>query len=503
MPAYIPDYQNDVFVSYGYVDDQSEEGDKGWVSSFLDDLKKRLSERLGRKDCFLIWRDDDQLARHVDIPKQISSAIAGSSCMLVILSPGYLKSDWCKRERNDFLKWVHDRDEEGSRIFIVERDWIKDDKPPEFQNLLGFKFWTGTPLSQNDLPRPLDKTRQSDLDEYKDQLNRLALALESELGRLKSLQISRRPGSGPVVVRANTATVFLAEVTDDLRPQWKKVRSELDQQGVRVVSGGAPRDVAALEKAVAQALAESQVFVQLLSQFPGQPLPDSSETYALLQHRLAAVSKNQILQWRSPQLTERLFDQEVEDLELAAQHRRLVFGRVRAEHIEDFKRYLIEVATAPPRPELLQLGSGTVFISFNPNDNDSEIAERLCGCLSKRGFGVITPLNAEDAEPEVIRADFEKNVLSSRAWIVVYGEPKQKYWIRGQLNEINQLLCQNKKRGARIHLCAGPPKPKNVSNPFDMIGMALPQMAVIDCQEGIENLDDFGMESEDYERKPR
>ena len=248
MPAYISDLQHDLFISYGCVDDQpGDNGEAGWVSCLVEDLRKRLSERLGRKDSVSIWKDEEQLLRHVDIEKQIADAIARSACLLVVLSPGYLRSDWCRRERIDFLKWVRDRDANGSRVFVVERDWIEGDKPEEFQNLLGFRFWTGNPSKQAELPRPLDKNRPSDRDEYKDQLNRVALAVESELRRFKTA-LPRKHGQpvgatlpAPAIAPASEATVFLAEVTDDLRPQWKKVRSELDQHGVRVVSGGAPR----------------------------------------------------------------------------------------------------------------------------------------------------------------------------------------------------------------------------------------------------------------------
>ncbi len=498
MPAYTPNCQHDLFISYGSVDDQSgDTGEQGWVSSFVDDLKKRLSERLGRRDSFLFWKDEEQLSRHVDFAEQISQAIQRSACLLIVLSPGYLKSAWCQRERSDFLKWVRDRDASGSRIFVVERDWIEGDKPAELKHLLGFQLWTGDPLSKDDLPRPLDKNRASDRDEYKDQLNAIALALESELRRLKTERppIAGRPaeGTSPVAAaaraaeRAATATVFLAEVTDDLRPQWKKVRSELDQQGLRVVSGGAPRDVAALESRVAQALEESRVFVQLLSQFPGQPLPGSSETYALLQCRLAVEAQKQILQWRSPRLTEDVFDeQEAEDAGLAELHRRLVFGRVRAEHIEDFKRHVIDVATTPPRPAPATVGRGMVFVSFNPAGGDSQFVEDLCGYLQQRGFGIVTPCNADDDDPKEIRADFEKNVLGSRGWIVVYGEQRQKYWTRGQLNEINQLLCQQERPDGAIYLCAGPPAPKDVNSPLKLLGMNLPGMQVIDCQNGFD-----------------
>ena len=231
-------------------------------------------------------------------------------------------------------------------------------------------------------------------------------------------------------------------------------------------------------------LSESHLFVQLLSQFPGQPLPGSRETYALLQHRLALAAGKRILQWRSVLLTEKVFDeQEVEDKDLTEQHRKLVFGQVRAEHIEDFKQYLIKLATAPPPPETAHSKRGMIFVNFNPKSSDKQFGDDLAGYLSQKGFPAITPVDVENADPQEIRADFEQNVLSSRAWIVVYGDQKCTFWVRGQLKEINQLLCEHNKQVEPIHLFAGPPGPKDVSNP---VGIHLPRLKVIDCQNGFE-----------------
>ena len=58
---------------------------------------------------------------------------------------------------------------------------------------------------------------------------------------------------------------------------------------------------------------------------------------------------------------------------------------------------------------------------------------------------------------------------------------------RGQLNEINQLLCENKRSAkSGIHVCAGPPAPKDVDNPLKLLGMKLPGMKVLDCQNGFQ-----------------
>jgi|GEM_PF-1222379 len=485
-------FVHDLFFSYGRVDDQGTEDQPGWVSVFVEDLKRRLSERLGRKEAFSVWRDVENLPGNVDISAEISSAVASSACLLVILSPGYMKSDWCSRERFDFLKWINDRDADArSKIFIVERDWISQQEIPlEFRNLWRYRFWTGSPDNKSSMPRPLDKERPSDRDEYKDQVNCVALAIESELSRLKTANTittkspTNAQASQPTPVQTDSLTVFLAEVTDDLRPQWKKLRSELDQRGIRVVSGGPPSAATETEVAVREALKESQLFVQLLSQFPGQLLPSGQETYAILQSRLAIRAEKTMLQWRVPTLTEEYYDkQDVDDPDVAKTHRQLLFGQVRAEQFEDFKKHVVTTVTIPPRK---LSNRGMAFITFNRANSDPELVEKMCCCLASRGIGIVTPLGDDEAEPDQIRSDFEQAVLQSQYWLVLYGDLRQKFWVRGQINEINQLLCEHERQIGSIHLCAGPPAPKETESPLKLVGIQLPRMKVFDCQGGFD-----------------
>ena len=493
MAAHQNTHVHDVFFSYGRVDDQKSGEQAGWVTLFVEDLKKRLSERLGRRESFSLWWDEKCLPGNVDVTSEIANAIKVSACMLVILSPGYLKSNWCQRERNDFLKWIADREgDAGAGIFVIQRDWVAPEEiPSEFSRLQRYMFWTGDPNDQSKLPRPLDKDRKSDREEYNDELNRVAQAIERELCRIRTMTIdgTKKPPLGPrdpqPTPRPESLTVFLAEVTDDLRPQWKKLRSELDQRGIRVVSGGPPQDAASTEKAVRQALQDSRLFVQLLSQVPGQPLSGGLETYAVIQHRLAVEAQRKILQWRSPELTVEFFDkQDVEDADLAKTHRRLLFGQVRAEHFEDFKKHIVAQAIHPPTR---LVNRGMAFVSFNPVNADSDFVDRLCACLKNRGIEVVTPLESDDdTDPELIRSDFERFVLQSQCWVVLYGDQRQKHWVRGQINEINQLLCQHERQLGLIHLCAGPPGPKDIASARRLVGIELNRMKVFDCQNGFD-----------------
>src|SRR5215813_7241175 len=136
MP-YVAGYDHDVFVSYAHLDDQ---GGGAWVTNLVRHLDTEIRQRLGTKD-LKIWIDRE-LDGNQPLTAEIMQAIRRSATVLLILSPSYIASEWCARERNAFLGFARDCVSEG-RIFIVHcRDLGRQLLPAEFGDLIGFKFWT-------------------------------------------------------------------------------------------------------------------------------------------------------------------------------------------------------------------------------------------------------------------------------------------------------------------------------------------------------------------------
>jgi hypothetical protein len=96
--AFVPNYDHDVFVSYAHIDNQ---GETAWVSTLLRHLDTDLRQRLGTKD-LRIWIDED-LSGNRPLTPEIMRSIQRSATLLVVMSSGYLTSEWCARERNAFL----------------------------------------------------------------------------------------------------------------------------------------------------------------------------------------------------------------------------------------------------------------------------------------------------------------------------------------------------------------------------------------------------------------
>lgn len=139
--AFVPGYQHDVFVSYANTDDVPIDGTVGWVSRFVRNLQNLLAQRLGRADAYSIWMDR-RLLGNEPFPSALIENIRQSATLLIIQSPGYLQSEWCKQERNWFLEALRQSRSSDHRVFVIEID--RTDKthwPNELAGLRGWRFW--------------------------------------------------------------------------------------------------------------------------------------------------------------------------------------------------------------------------------------------------------------------------------------------------------------------------------------------------------------------------
>ncbi|MCP4403903.1 MAG: hypothetical protein GY801_42180 [bacterium] len=177
----VPGHKYDIAVSYAHIDDHPSYGaEEGWVITLIKTLKIQLAQKLGSQDAYTLWSDHQQPG---NIPiSDMLPIFRDAALLVVVLSPGYVMSEWCQRQQNNFLHDVQNRVRSGSRVFVVERDRIEaGESPLEFSDLRGYPFWVrdreGRP------PRVL--TPQRDTGPYFDMLNDLSYDLAQELRKLK------------------------------------------------------------------------------------------------------------------------------------------------------------------------------------------------------------------------------------------------------------------------------------------------------------------------------
>ena len=455
---------DDVFISYAHVDDQALAPDEeGWVTALVKRLQIRLAQKLGRREAFSLWMDQ-QLSGNEPLTPQILERLRQAKTMIVIHSPGYVASEWCRRE---FLQMAGGL---GSRLFLIERETAE--RAAELADLRGYRFWLEDSLSHN--TRTLgDPLLPADEAPYYALIGDLATDLARELKRQRQPDDPQRPAplTPAPLAPAPLAPVFLAEVTDDLEPLRDEVRRYLEQQGIRVVPQQVcyPRTAAgAFTQAVDVDLQEASLFVQLLSGVAGKKPADADQTFVQLQYERARAAARPIVQWRA------------HELDLAAIARTnpsqaaLLQGEcVVAVTLEELKSDIVARVLAPPKARAARQ-AGLVFV--NAESHDLPVAQRLAELLTQWGAGWVLPLQGGD--PAAARADLEQNLLECDKLVIVYGATTP-VWVREQLRYARRVLPRRDSDLQALAIYQGPPPPK------PGVGFALPNQLTIDGTSGV------------------
>jgi hypothetical protein len=202
-------FKYDVFVSYSHLDDLSPSDERGWVSTFIDNLKNQLTQRLGRRAS--VWYDNSMTGERV-FNETIKSAIKDSGVLVAICSASYRQSEWCTREREWFAREGLTVGDQRRLLQVRLISTPHEQWPEEFQGCAGFDFFSLRDFDQ--LGSPLDPTDPA----FKEELRKIVVAIQSLLETLESiqalpdnaLQLANVTGSSGKV----TATTSLSEYSE-------------------------------------------------------------------------------------------------------------------------------------------------------------------------------------------------------------------------------------------------------------------------------------------------
>ena len=468
--GFVKDYDHCVFVSYATVDDVPPVGaDLGWVSALVMELKRVLAEELGRAEFVDIWMDQ-QLGPHDPLTPTILEALEKSAALLVILSPGYLESKWCSLERKAFLDKL-DALRETNRVFLVEKKMIhKDDKPKSIRDIHGLHFWTEDAISKR--VETLGMPLPSPTPEHKEFYSRVG-----DLGRHLATQLKIMNQTvyecAQDALLSENFRVLLAEVTDDLQEKRYEIKRYLEQRGITVVEEDDERELDKFSRSLEHKLLDCELFVQLLSQLSGKPLPNGYVSFPHLRYTSANNSGIEILQWYPPDL-------KLDDLAESPQKNLLLNETVISESIEQFKERIVQQLDRIKQNKIKQKEKEKPeeiekMIFINHATGDEAFAQQVCDFIyNNKGWGYAVPLS--EGRPSEIRSDLERNIKESDSMFLLYGDVNED-WVREQLVQFRKL-----KGGAHksVVLFEGPPPDKGG------IGMRLPGMRILDFKNGFE-----------------
>jgi len=217
--TFVRGYDHDLFVSYAHLDNQ---GESAWVTTLVGKLETEVRQRLGTKE-FRIWIDDE-LDGNRPLTPEIMESLRRSATLLIVMSPAYLASEWCAKERTAFLTFVRDCVAEG-RIFIVHcRETERKDIPPEFGDLVGFKFWTKDPKARATRPLGWPDQREGSY------MTKILNVSDTLARALKEMNAAHEAVALAVPSGITSERIFLAHSTDDMEAREEELGYSSDTE---------------------------------------------------------------------------------------------------------------------------------------------------------------------------------------------------------------------------------------------------------------------------------
>ncbi len=437
-------FNHDVFISYAQVDDEPLiPGDDGtrWVRTFRQCLQTRLDKALGKKDSTRIWMDLGGLTGTQSVTPAIAEAVRSAAYLVVILSEGYLESQWCREEYDLFIEANGGIDAVRSRICVVQLTEIARDRwPPALRDLIGYSFFSKDPVtgvvSMLADPRPDPEERA-----YFAMLNKLRSDLGRALRNLRQQNLSSRAGaSSQEAARQEAAmTIYVAESTPDLTLEVETITAYLKDANHRVLPERYyKRDPEEFEESARADLKKANLFVQLLGPFGSTTTDELPNGFEGLQWDLASACEVPCLRWRRG-------DMDLERIRNSDYRRFIQQPDVMAMDLEEFKRQLDtaidqwRVRQERPLPDNPQ----DRLVLLNAVEKDQAFAETigeglLAHNLSYEVFdGGITPVD------ELMAAKEYRDLVAG--YMVIYdGCPLD--WLREQLRSLRRLVLGKRDR---------------------------------------------------------
>jgi len=425
-------YEDEVFISYAHIDNKPlAEGHRGWVQLLDEILRIRLPQLLGEEA--RIWRDP-KLQGNDEISEILMQRISRVALLVSILSPRYLKSDWCLRELEEFCRNAVSQGgltlSGKSRLFkVVKTPTPRKGHPTQLRGLLGYEFYEHDEISGHD--REFDPDRD---ERYWQKFEDLAQDIKEQIERLRSPEDSGK-SSAPVI--------YLAETTYDLSEQRDKIKRELQQFGHLVLPDEElPLRAPALQEAVREYLKRSRLSVHLVGENYGIiPEMEAERSVVRLQQELALERGDNAefsrLIWLPPGLQPKDERQQkfVADLRNSfTSHNGSELLQIK---LEDLKTIIQTKLTQKPKsaPSANE-GAGTARIYLICDQQDVDAVESLRDYLFQRGCEVTLPL-MDGSEADVLQ-DHKDNLLICDALLIYQGRASEG-WLRMKLRELLKL----------------------------------------------------------------
>ena len=436
------DFKDDIFISYGHLDDEDPGGDeKGWIDLLVERLPIVIAGFLGDKPRVL--RDERSLHGNEQLKGAIEDGVLRSLVLVPIVSPRYVQSNWCRMELETFCQGASPANSNeqcfDTRIFKVIKSPLRyphliRQEPEVLRNMKGYPFFE----MDGDTPDEFSPDGGQGKDHrYWVALRRLAQDISDKLVAMK--QDAARVSVTPKF----TKYVYLAETTSDLTTERELVRDELRQRGFGVFPEQklALEEVKRTEEVVRAALERCALSVHLIGSRYGSTPEDDVRSIVRIQEEIAAqrsASDAAFLRllWIPTSLNvNEIQDERQRSFVIQLQNRVTTSVELLQMSVEDLKSRVIEKLT-PSRPDAVIWGHSKfkqVYLICEPRDRES--VRPIKQYLFQENLEVITWLDI-GAEEELMTYH-RKNLKQCDAALIYFGSADEP-WVRKNLEDLEK-----------------------------------------------------------------
>ena len=438
------DFEKDIFISYAHIDDEALiEGEKGWITEFHRALEIRLSQLLGERPN--IWRDSRLDGNHV-FSDEIISQFPKVALLVSILTPRYVKSEWCVKEVLEFKK-ASDRNigveiNNKSRIFKVIKTPVELEQHPKvIQGLLGYDFFKID--KDTNRVKEFSKVFGSENQQlYWSRLNDIAHDIADLLKEMKSSESIHN------ITKEEGPKVYLAESSFDQKEHRDSIKRWLMDNNYTVLPNhNLPLVVDEYTDEVTTTMSECELSIHIVGASYGLVLEGTSDSKSVIQNKIGSkLSTERQLKriiW-SPLETVGSDQRQIDFLENIKANPEFQRG---ADYLitplEDLKFAIKDKMTQKKEKyaenlstEMSPDGVVPAQVYLICDEADLEQIIPVEDYLFDQGFEVIIPVF--EGKQSELRADHQENMQNCDAVIIYFGAGSD-LWVRTKVRDLIKI----------------------------------------------------------------
>jgi len=462
--AYVSTFEFDIFISYAHVDNlHLSDEDSGWIDRFHEELQVRLDKRVGKTKTIKIWRDN-KLDGNQIFDQTISEKIKKSAIFLALMSNGYLQSEYCKKELNQFYSYFKNESTglvvgDRSRIFGLFLTNIPHESFPDgIVGTTSFPFHDAAPDDDVGMGDPIDLDEK----QFRLQIQTLEKAI------FKCLKDMRPQDQKTINTKTDAFTlpdpdtnypVFFADVSDSLRkPIKERVENDLKAKGVFVQNKPLPPpfEIEEHNKKCIQLATSSKLSVHLFDQLAGREI-EQNQTYAMKQLQICLEKTAFQLIWMPKNLNikdieDKIYQDFLKELEkLSAMKKNVELIRGNREAI--VTGVIKKISIMKQGLKKTSEKQSAVFLDFQEKDN--RCAYKLVNYLSTQK--ITAWLNSDHEELKENFAQLAEGLQSANALMLVCGNVTNEM-ILARILTLVRMIYETKAEITTLAVFLAPPK---------------------------------------------